>query len=590
MPHGSNKNEAQETRDTLVNDAKNTLGKLSNIHLQYPIYEHNAEVWSSPYQPLNYLKQSNSKLQAGNLKDGIDDLLAAIILNPGDPWYYKRLIDIRLIDADLHGAINDLTIAIGLNPVSPCYYASRAAIKLFNNDYVGAGSDAVIAEKLDPANKELYKIYLNEANEFAPDYQRYIKHVRDTLASTPPVENTNHPENIKKRKLKLIENQDAERKPLQVKKTRTRSTNTAEDSAKLSQSFRSPQVFMMRILTWPIADKLLEFARHQFIETKTRERLRLLRHEQVQSATSYPLLTTTSESMTSSYSFFAKNISNFTQQTEILRGTFAGEKIFFCKISNNGVDKLNSTPGSCGYISLNTTREKLETILNENINNLELRKLIGGQIHNDYSENQLKLSPYAMRKLQECIHTVDTARNNETMLIKRHLNILGKTNETSNTHELINIYSNSVDGNELPDNIKKSLSKHYGINDNQEYAAIEELKNASIDLKKAEFQLEAFLYSKQAVSDYIEVNIKKEWMGIRVAAAWAKVTNRTLRIWRVNTQPASIDSDPDTLYLLRMESVFSKNKDDDPIDIIHLDGNHFERLSMLPTQSPAYKR
>ena len=88
---------------------------------------------------------------------------------------------------------------------------------------------------------------------------------------------------------------------------------------------------------------------------------------------------------------------------------------------------------------------------------------------------------------------------------------------------------------------------------------------------KYNMELQNLLKEEELVSDYLAKNISKGWLGTYVALAWAKVTHRTLRVWR----PSDKGSREITMILDGYLNHFSVDKE--PIDIIH-NGVHYERL------------
>lgn len=235
----------------------------------------------------------------------------------------------------------------------------------------------------------------------------------------------------------------------------------------------------------------------------------------------------------------------------LLVGKLRAETVYFSQIPNNGVDILLRT-GSCGFISLGTTREQVQKVLKANLDNPALQKRVGEQIYNDYkvAHDALRLSNDYMARLTKIINAYSASQDERNELIKRF-----------------------KEGTGLKEANEKELIEHYTpLNDGAD--KIKLLQEAGKKLKEAEEELHIFLASKGLVEDYLTRNLEGEWLGAQLALAWAIVSNRTLRIWK--HQEARANS---TDILLFPGLSHEEVSDSAPIDIIHTwNGTHYERL------------
>lgn len=227
---------------------------------------------------------------------------------------------------------------------------------------------------------------------------------------------------------------------------------------------------------------------------------------------------------------------SFILQKKHLRATKDSKKVYFSRQLNSGVNQVNPIPGSCGFISLATTRtavmQAIASKLDDTILGNDIKESIGGQIKNDYDNRSLNLTPSTYSKLEAVIKTANDSE------IKR------------------------------ADAIKHKL---------------EDSKQQAANRKRGEDEkaMISFLRSSDVINEYLDKNLPTEWMGSRVMRAWAIATNKTVRIWGINTMPKSIErDDPDDLYLQERESFIARDsKDQEEIDVIHT-GNHYERLKV----------
>lgn len=240
----------------------------------------------------------------------------------------------------------------------------------------------------------------------------------------------------------------------------------------------------------------------------------------------------------------------------LLRGKLDAETLYFSKTPNGGLD-ANQRPGSCGFISLETTRESvLKTLTaDSNLNNVELRELIGRQIDNDFPsvQNGLHLNKMHIERLQNLSKDYSEAQETRNAVIEKLKAGAGLKN--ANEEELI---------------------KHYTATQNSD--SILRLQKVKAELDRTQKALQDFSTSRSVIEDYLNHNIMEGWLGAHVALAWAKATNRTLRIWKhLNEESGSGE------IVLLPGLINIAAGDIAPIDIIHTaGGTHYERLVQQP--------
>lgn len=248
-------------------------------------------------------------------------------------------------------------------------------------------------------------------------------------------------------------------------------------------------------------------------------------------------------------------------------GKFRGEDFYFSRIATSGKDSKGRS-GSCGFNALKTTRDDVLKILNANIDNPSLRRSIGLQIDSDYQTSTLTLNSKFINEIKTHKDKYDALEQKRADTISR-LKVICQQ-DISDFNLDIEISSNPDIG---------ALIIAFTEIGKREKEIKELLDIQEIHLKEQN-EFENILSSKNFVADYIKKNINGDWLGAHIAVAWAKLTNRTLRIWRHK------DEKQNSNELLLYNGLYNiSSTDQSPIDMLHTWGEtHYERLQRQ--QSP----
>lgn len=273
------------------------------------------------------------------------------------------------------------------------------------------------------------------------------------------------------------------------------------------------------------------------------------------------------------------------------------QTVYFTQLANSGTNYWNPREGSCGYISLGTTRESVLKILSETKNKY-VHELIAEAMESELSNSSLSIqsSCYSLfRRLKFFQNAVSVAEETACKLqadLKRKYWDYTKFARNTST-PILDSTKWSITLDEFRDILKKLiLTKDHGLDGGELARDFLKLNGALDDAKDKASFFKMALREPGAIETYLEKSIKEDWMSANIALAWAIVMKRTVRIWKHK----EVATKSEEVYLLR-DSTDEITKttphfhDSDPIDIlltpmIGVVENHYERL--VKVNSPTH--